>query len=248
MMLQDRVAVVTGAGRGIGRAIVLTLAEQGADQVIIDIDLENARKVAQEVESVGRKALVIEADVTQLDQVEAMTAQTLEEFDRIDILVNNAGVYEHALVAEMPDAEWDRTLDINLKGAFLCTRAALKPMMTQQSGRIISISSIAAYRGSITHAHYSAAKAGVVGFTKALALELGPYGITVNAIAPGVIEGTFVGESAKQHLGEGYAQTIPMRRYGRPEDVAHGVAFLASDGADYITGQVLHINGGLLMP
>lgn len=248
MRLAGKSALVTGGGRGIGRAIALRLAGDGADVAVLDIIGENAENVAGEIEAIGRRALAIVADLTCSAQVNAAIAKVEQEFGGIDILVNNAGVTQNVSVVDMTDEDWERIVNVNLRGTFYCCRAVLPGMMRRAYGRIVSISSVSAKQGSGVWgaAHYAAAKAGVIGFTKALAREVAQYNITVNAIAPGVIQIPIADERRRKAKEEAAAR-CPMRRQGRPEEVAAAVAFLASDDATYITGEIMDVNGGLYM-
>ena len=248
--LTGKVAVVTGARRGIGRGIALKLAEAGADVVVSDISFEDCQKVVGEIEALGKKGLAVKCDVTQKSEVEEMVAQTVKELGKVDILVNNAGIYAPKPFLELTEEEWDRTVDIDLKGQFLCAQAAAKEMAKNKWGRIINIASIASGQvgaGVLASAHYCAAKGGVTGMTEALALELAPMGIRVNAVGPGAIDtamtkGAFEDEKAKQ----GFLMRIPVGRIGKPEDIAGMVVYLASDEADYVNGATIFIDGGYL--
>jgi 3-oxoacyl-[acyl-carrier protein] reductase len=247
MTLQHKTAIVTGGSRGIGRAICLQLAQQGANVVInYSGNEQKAREVAEQVEALGVKALVIQANVADVSQVDQMIKQTLETFGSIDILVNNAGITRDNLLMRMKETEWDDVMDTNLKGVFLCTKAVTRQMMKQRAGRIINISSIVGVSGNAGQANYVAAKAGVIGFTKTVAQELASRNVLVNAVAPGFIT-TEMTDALPEDVKEAMLKQIPLARLGQPEDVAKTVAFFASDAANYITGQVIHVDGGLVM-
>lgn len=246
MTLQGKVAVVTGGSRGIGRAVATVLAREGAVITLCARDRVLLEKVAAELESSGVQALAVQADVTRASEVEQMIGACVERFGQVDILVNNAGITRDNLLLRMKDEEWDAVLSTNLKGVFHCTRAVLRPMIKQRSGRIINLTSVVAVMGNPGQANYVAAKAGVIGLTKATAREVASRGITANAVAPGFIE-TDMTHALDLELQEQMRSQIPLGRFGRPEDVAELVAFLASDRAAYITGQVIHLNGGLWM-
>ncbi|HDI83869.1 MAG TPA: 3-oxoacyl-[acyl-carrier-protein] reductase [candidate division WOR-3 bacterium] len=244
-MLEGRVSIITGGARGIGKAIAMELADAGSDIVIFDV-LDEGVDTAREIEKKGRKAGFYKVDITDLDAVNSVVEKVLKEFGRIDILVNNAGITRDTLLMRMEESDFDLVIKVNLKGTFNCTKAVLKPMMKARWGRIINISSIIGLMGNAGQANYAASKAGIIGFTKSVAKELGKRNITVNAIAPGFIR-TPMTEKLSDEVKESYFKLIPLGRFGEPEDVAKVVRFLASDDAGYITGQVIQVDGGLLM-
>ena len=246
MKLEGRVAFVTGAAQGIGRAIALALAEDGADLVLGDLNLEKLEATAREVEGLGRKALALHLDVSSSDSVQAAVAKTLETWGKIDILVNNAGITKDNLVLRMKPQDWDAVLGVNLNGAFHCIRTVLPGMVKQRYGRIVNIASVVAQSGNPGQANYIASKAGVIGLTKAVASEVGSRNITVNAVAPGFIA-TAMTEKLPEAVRERMLTLIPVGRLGTARDVAGGVRFLVSEEAGYITGHVLNINGGMYM-
>ncbi len=248
--LDGRVAFVTGAARGIGAATARRLAADGAAVAVVDLREEDTKEAVEAIRAAGGSAIGIGCDVSQRDQVEAAVERTVAELGRLDILVNNAGVIRDNLLFKMSDEDWDTVMAVHLKGAFLCARAAQKHMVEQRWGRIVNLSSTSA-TGNRGQANYSAAKAGLQGFTRTLAIELGPFGVTVNAVAPGFIE-TAMTEATAQRVGVAFedfkkaaAEQIPVRRTGRPEDVANVIAFLASDEAGYVSGQVIYVDGGV---
>ncbi len=247
MDLGGKVAVVTGASRGIGRAVAETLAGLGANVVVNYVgNAEAAEETAALVRGLGVQALVIQADVADQEQVNNMMQQVLQEFGRIDILVNNAGITRDNLLPRMREQDWDAVMNTNLKGAYHCAKAALRPMLKAHWGRIINISSVVALSGNPGQSNYAAAKAGLIGFTKSLAKEFGSRNITVNAVVPGYIATDMTADLS----GENKAQllsSVPLGRLGAPEDVAKAVAFLASDWAGYITGHVIVVDGGMAM-
>ncbi len=246
MSLTGKIALVTGAAQGIGREIALALASDGADVAICDVNLEAAQKTASEIETKGKKSLAIKANVASSADVSAMLEQVIEKFGRIDILVNNAGITRDGLILRMKDEDWDLVLSINLKGAFLCTKSALKYMTKQRAGTVINIASIVGAMGNAGQANYVASKAGLIGLTKTIAREYANRGITANAVAPGFIE-TAMTQALPENVRQELAKQIPMGKLGTPEDVANAVRFLASPWASYITGQVVHVNGGMYM-
>jgi 3-oxoacyl-[acyl-carrier protein] reductase len=248
MDLSGKVAIVTGSARGIGRAIAVKLAEVGADIVLNDIAAasESLESAATEIRALNRQVMSVTADVSLKDDVNRMVEAAANAFGHIDIMVNNAGVTRDQLLMRMTDEEWDTVLNIDLKSAFLCTRAVVRHMLRQRSGRIISIASVVGIIGNASQTNYSAAKAGIIGFTRSVAKEVGSRGITANAIAPGFIE-TKMTEQLDGKRKQAFMERIPMGIAGTPRDVAEAVAFLASDEAKYITGQVLGVDGGMAL-
>ena len=243
--LKDKVAVVTGASRGIGKATALALASQGA-KVVVNYarSSDAAEATVKEINKAGAEAIAVQADVSQSDEVDNLIKSTLDKFGRVDVLVNNAGITKDTLLLRMKPEQWQAVIDLNLTGVFLCTKAVSKTMLKQRSGRIINIASVAGQMGNPGQANYSAAKAGVIGFTKTVAKELANRGITVNAVAPGFIE-TDMTEDLKS---DDIIKFIPLGRYGKPEEVAGTIRFLAADpAAAYITGQVFNVDGGMVM-
>ncbi len=237
---------MTGAAQGIGRAIALLLAQKGADIVVSDINLEKAEETVREIETIGRRAMAIRADVANTNDVERMVEAILGRFGQIDILVNNAGITRDKLILRMTEEDWDAVLNVNLKGTFNCTKAVVRHMSKQRRGKIVNIASVVGEMGNVGQANYSASKAGVIGFTKTIAREFAQRGINVNAIAPGYIE-TPMTEVLPEKVKEELRRMIPMGRLGRPGDVAEAVLFLVSEASRYITGQVLNVNGGIYM-
>lgn len=246
-MLSGKTALVTGASRGIGRAIALELAAAGADVAVNYAGSEEAAAaVAREIEGMGRRAITIKADVGNAAEAESMVSQTIETFGHLDILVNNAGITRDNLIMRMKEEEFDQVINTNLKGVFNCIKAVTRPMMKQRSGRIINISSVVGALGNPGQANYVAAKAGVIGLTKASARELASRGITVNAVAPGFIATDMTDKLSDEQKGALLPQ-IPLGRMGAPEEIARVVRFLASEDAAYLTGQTLHVDGGMYM-
>ena len=243
--LKDKVALVTGGSRGIGKATALALASKGA-KVVINYarSSDAAEATVAEINSGGGEAIALQADVSQAEQVDNLIKQTIDKFGRIDVLVNNAGITKDTLLLRMKLEQWQAVIDLNLTGVFLCTKAVSKIMLKQRSGRIINIASVAGQMGNPGQANYSAAKAGVIGFTKTVAKELANRGVTVNAVAPGFIETDMTNDLKSDDI----IKFIPLGRYGKPEEVAGAIRFLAADpAAAYITGQVINVDGGMVM-
>jgi 3-oxoacyl-[acyl-carrier protein] reductase len=247
MKLEGKVALVTGASRGIGKEIALELAREGANIAVNYAGSEaKASEVAEEINKMGRKAIIIQADVANAESVDAMIKQTVEAFGQLDILVNNAGITKDNLIMRMKESDWDDVINTNLKGVFLCTKAVTRQMMKQRSGRIINISSIVGVSGNAGQANYVAAKSGVIGLTKTTAKELASRGITVNAVAPGFIT-TDMTDKLTEEMKLEMLKQIPLARLGEPVDIAKTVSFLASEDSRYMTGQTLHVDGGMVM-
>ena len=247
MKFEGKVALVTGAARGIGEAIALKLAQEGADVVVTDVDLEGAQRVAQEIEGLGRKAKAVLADVSQREAVQRLVSEAVSLFGKIDILVNNAGIIRRGTFLEHDPQDWEKVLSVNLGGTFNCAKEIVPLMVKQGGGKIINISSVVGKMGDIASApSYGTSKGAINTFTKSLARELAPYGINVNAVAPHAIETDMSREWSEEKRRQ-IVEAIPLKRLGKPEEVAEVVAFLASDGAGFITGQILDVNGGYLM-
>jgi 3-oxoacyl-[acyl-carrier protein] reductase len=244
---EGRVAIITGGSRGIGRAIAELMASRGADLVIADYQFELAKNSASEIsKQTDQKVIAVEVDVSNLEMAQTMAKTVLNEFGKIDILVNNAGITRDDLLMRMKESDWDDVININLKGAWNCSKAVLRPMMKARYGRIVNISSVSGQAGQAGQTNYSASKAGLIGLTKAMAREVASRGIAVNAVAPGFIP-TALTNDLPNDLKDYILSATPMGRMGKPEEIAYAVAFLASDEASYITGQVLGVDGGMVM-
>lgn len=246
MKLERRIALVTGAAQGIGQAIARALAREGAKVAVTDINQEQASKTASEIQKSGFVAEAFQLDVSSKDSVEDVVGKTVDKFGGLNILVNNAGITDDALFLRLKDEQWDRVMNVNLKGAFLCARAVGRVLLKQENSRIINIASVVGISGNAGQANYAASKAGIIGLTKTLAKELASRNITVNAIAPGFIQ-TAMTDKLNQKVIEKVKEGIPLKRLGLPEDIAQMAVFLASDDAAYITGQVINVDGGMVM-
>jgi len=256
MRLENKTAIVTGAGRGIGKAIALALAKEGANVIVSDINLNEAKQVEKEIKKLGRKSLSVKTDVTSKKEVDDLINKTIEKFGSIDIMVSNAGVSSMEYVVDMPEEKWDFNMDVNLKGTFLVTQAAAKQMIKQQKGKIVCTASMAGKGGVATQAHYNASKHGVVAYVKSLAQELAPYGINVNSVCPGSIKTSMQdrevqwsaqirgGGATPESIREEMVNFTPFGRIGLPGDVAKVVVFLVSDDAAFMTGQAINVTGG----
>lgn len=244
-MLENKVALVTGAGRGIGRAIAIALAEEGAEVIVnYNGSEERAKEVKQTIEENGGKASIYKCNVSDFEACETMIREIVKEHGHLDILVNNAGITKDGLIMKMKEEDFDRVLNVNLKGTFNTIRHSARQMLKQRSGKIINISSVSGILGNVGQANYAASKAGVIGLTKTMARELGSRGITVNAIAPGFVD-TEMTEVLSEEIRENACKQIILGRFGKPEDIANAAVFLASNKADYITGQVISVDGGM---
>ena len=246
MKLQGKVALITGGAQGIGKAIALLFAREGAAVAVADINLEKARETCREVESLGGGALAVGGNVADAKEAETMVQEAIQRFGRLDILVNNAGITRDQVLLRMKEEDWDLVMAVNLKGAFQCTKTALRAFLKQKGGKVVNIASVTGQMGNAGQANYAASKAGLIGFTKSIAREYASRNIQVNAVAPGFID-TAMSQAIPQKDRELLIQQIPMERLGAPEDVAEAVLFLASGAADYITGQVLNVNVGMHM-
>jgi len=246
MRLKDKVALVTGSAQGIGKEIALVFAREGADVVISDINLEKAAQTSREIEAMGRKSLALELNVTNFSNVELGVNKILDKFGKVDILVNNAGITKDGLLLRMSEADWDAVINVNLKGTFNCIKAVSKVMLKQKSGKIVSIASIIGVIGNAGQANYAASKAGIIALTKTTAKEIASRGINVNAVAPGFIQ-TDMTAKLSEEVKKKMLEAIPLGKLGNPVDVANACLFLASEEANYITGQTIIVDGGMVM-
>jgi 3-oxoacyl-[acyl-carrier protein] reductase len=246
MLVEGKIAVVTGGAQGIGQSVAATLAREGADIVVVDIDASRCQETVTMVESEGRRALALGVNVGEWDQVKSMADRVLQEWKRIDILVNNAGITRDGLLMRMKEEDWQAVLQVNLTGTFFCSKAILPAMSKQRSGRIVNIASIVGVIGNVGQANYAASKAAVIGLTKTVAREYASRNVTVNAVAPGFID-TAMTRHLSPDIQESLLSQIPAKRLGQASDVAEAVCFLSSEKAGYITGHVLHVNGGMHM-
>jgi 3-oxoacyl-[acyl-carrier protein] reductase len=246
MQLKDRVAIVTGGARGIGRDIALLFAKEGSNIALCDVNAEALASTAKEIEALGRKVMTGVVDVTKADQVDSFIQKTLDNFSKIDILVNNAGITRDGLLVRMSENDWDLVLDINLKGAFNCTKAVSRIMMKQRDGRIVNMASIIGIMGNAGQANYAASKGGLIAFTKTVAKELASRNVRANAIAPGFIQTDMTAKLSEEVKSE-MLKHIPLGKLGMPQDVARLALFLAGDDSAYITGQVIQVDGGMVM-
>lgn len=244
--LNGKTCLVTGAGRGIGKAIALAMAKSGADVAITDIQTDAAMTVKEEIEGLGRKSMVIQANAVDFNRAEEVIDTIVEEWGKLDVLVNNAGITRDSLIMRMNEDQWDSVISVNLKSVFNYSKAAIKPMMRQRNGAIISISSVVGIMGNAGQTNYSASKAGIIGFSKSLAKEVGSRNIRVNAVAPGYIK-TEMTEKLSEKVTEAMKAVTPLKRQGTVDEVANAVIFLASDASSYITGSVLKVDGGMAM-
>lgn len=246
MKLNGRVAIITGAGSGIGKATALLFAKEGAKVVVADMNEHGAFETAREIVGTGGNAFFFALDVTNREQIKQMVEEVLNAYGRVDILINNAGITQDAQIMKMTEEQWDKVIDVNLKGAFNCTQAVVEAMVKQGSGVILSTSSVVGIHGNFGQANYAASKAGLIGMTKTLAKELGKKGIRVNAIAPGFIA-TPMTAAVPEKVLEVMKEKTPLRKIGEPDDIAQAFLYLASDEAKFVTGTVLSVDGGLVL-
>ncbi len=244
--LNGQLSVVTGGAQNIGKSIAMTLARAGSDVVVVDVDLEKAEETAGEIRNLGRGALAFQTDVTRGEETVDTVEKVLEKFGRIDILINNAGITRDALLLRMKEADWDAVIAVNLKGTYNFTKAAIRPMVKARSGRIVNVASVIGVMGNAGQANYAASKAGIIGFTKSVAKELASRGVTANAVAPGFID-TDMTRVLSDEVRAELKEQIPLKRLGASQDVADVVTFLVSPAASYVTGQVIHVDGGMVM-
>jgi 3-oxoacyl-[acyl-carrier protein] reductase len=244
--MKGHTAVITGGGRGIGKAIAETLARRGVNIVVVDVNLDIAKETADYLTTLGVRSIPVKADVSHASDVSAIFGTAAKEFEKVEILVNNAGITRDGLLMRMKEEDWDAVLNINLKGTFLCSKEVIRLMSRQRYGRIVNIASVVAFMGNAGQANYSASKAGIVGLTKTTAREYAGRGVTANAVAPGFIT-TAMTDALPENVRTEMMKTIPMGRFGTVEDVANAVAFFAAPETGYVTGQVIHINGGMYM-
>lgn len=250
MLIKNKVAIITGSAQGIGKAIAQLFCQEGADCILADIDLEQVKKSAEEIsKSTGRKCIPLKVDISKKTDVDNMVSNAVAEFGRVDILVNNAGVLLHRLILDMTEEEWDRVIDIDMKGCFLCSQAAAREMVKRKSGKIIHISSCSAKKPTLEEAAYSAAKAGVLGFNRILAAELGPYGINCNSILPGATDTEMVRSTflTSKEVEQEWIDKTALKRLGKPRDIARVALFLASYLSDHITGEGIVVSAGEMM-
>jgi 3-oxoacyl-[acyl-carrier protein] reductase len=246
LSLEGKVALITGGARGIGREIALRFAKEGVDIAICDVNLEQAEETAEEIRKLDRECLAFKTDVTESEQVQVMVDKILDKFSKLDILINNAGITRDNLILRMSEEDWDKVIAVNLKGTFVCSKVVSKVMLKQRFGKIVNIASIIGIMGNAGQANYAASKAGIIGLTKSVAKELAPRGICVNAIAPGFIK-TEMTAKLPDEVRNKMLSAIPLGRFGEPKDVADLALFLSSESSSYITGQVIQIDGGMLM-
>ena len=246
LSLEGKVALITGGARGIGKELALRFAKEGSDIAICDVNMELLEQTAEEIRGMDKDVLVFKADVTSSTEVQNMLDKILDKFKKLDILINNAGITRDGLILRMSEEDWDKVIAVNLKGSFVCTKAAAKVMLKQRFGKIVNLASIIGIMGNIGQANYAASKAGIIGLTKSVAKELAPRGICVNAIAPGFIK-TEMTAKLPEDIQKKMLSVIPLGRFGEPKDVADLALFLSSDSSSYITGQVIQIDGGMLM-
>jgi len=246
MRFKDKVSLITGASQGIGEEIAYSLAEEGSLLVLFDIQKEKLENVSAKINAKGGKTIIFTVDISHLKEVEDAVEKAIQEFGKIDYLINNAGINRDALLMRMTEEDWDKVIEVNLKGTFNVTKVVIRNMIKNRYGRIVSISSVVGLMGNVGQTNYAASKAGIIGFSKSLAREVAPRGITVNVVAPGYIS-TPMTEKLPEKIKQAFLELIPMKRFGTPREIAETVKFLLSEEASYITGQVINVNGGLYM-